>query len=145
MCASWCTLRAVGRGWEQGVFSDPGSLLPQADGRAGEAQAAPLGYARAQGPEHRLLSVPLGKILHSLGLCFFVSSCPPLETRVAEPLPQVCRRVSGVAQRGLRLWPSCEWVEGGMLLGQPGIIKSESLGSGGICSYDPDSVVGLGP
>ena len=53
---------------------------------------------------------------------------------------QVCRPAPGVAQRDLRLWPRRGWgAAGRVLLGEPDVIKCESLGScWGICSCDPD-------
>lgn len=137
MCASWCAI-GVGDVARSRVSSRilEASLLPRIE-EEGRLRLY-LWTPRAEVLEQGLLSVPLAKVLPLSGAGFLCEE-PALHLSPSPSKPQVCRPVSGWL-RGSRLWPSCGWVKGGVLLGQPGVIRSESLGSGwGICSCGPDS------
>lgn len=120
-----------GRGQEQGVFSHPGSLRPSSRRRVQGGLGGTSGLLAQKVLEHGLLSVPFAEVLPLSGPGF-LCEVPVLHLRfrVLSPSPskpQVCRPVSGVAQRGLRRWPCCGRVKGGVLLGNQALSRVRAL------------------
>lgn len=146
-CASWCALRLGRRARDQGVFSELGSLLPQAGRRRRQRGEPQPGCTSGLSWGRRYWNTdsqvwPLPRSFHPLGLSFLARSSA-LHSRLgllslSPDELQVCRPVAEVAQSGFDL-ATLQLVGDRVLLGEPDVIKCKSLGSDeGICSCGPD-------